>query len=568
MARQIHSDPTAFLKLESHVQQYEATGRTESAAFLIWFLQAIYRLDDVEAQDAVCDRKGDLGFDALTVNDGSQEIVVFQAKRKEKTPATLGDSDLKKFVGALKHFETKETVDEAVQASTNPELKRLLTTNKVSEKIGSGYSVRPIFISNITADQSAASYLRTVSATGVHIDLWDLQRITPVLKQLEKEWFVVEPFKLRLAKGKYFLNGPKNNPSLVFASVSARELVRLPGIDDTRVFAQNVRLGLGRTRVNNEILETIKTKKEHSKFLTFHNGLTIVAQHMRLHQNCLHLDKYSVCNGCQSLLTFYNNRNAITDDLLVLVRFVQVGEERKSAEAIAYRTNNQNAISLRDLNANDSTQVQLKAEFDQLFGEQTIYDIKRGEEIEGKTLNNEYAGQLLLAFNVREPWSSHQKYKVFGDRESEIFAYGVTAAHVRLVQLIAEEIDEMLLKIKNERLRKYSLTKFILLYLIGEILRNERDGKRLLVDPKPFLQVNGHPDSRAPQTAMMGEIKKLANFVVTELNYFVEGRADSDYDYKTEFKSPKHVKELRSEVMKAYDKDKFNKRATPFSLPA
>ena len=36
-------------------------GRTESAAFLIWYLQNYYRLDEVDAIDAVCDQKGDKG---------------------------------------------------------------------------------------------------------------------------------------------------------------------------------------------------------------------------------------------------------------------------------------------------------------------------------------------------------------------------------------------------------------------------------------------------------------------------------------------------------------------------
>jgi len=63
------------------------------------------------------------------------------------------------------------------------------------------------------------------------------------------------------------------NPRLVLAAVPARDLVRIPGISDFRVFAQNVRLGLGRTRVNREIDKSVKTKSEHADFLSFHNGL-------------------------------------------------------------------------------------------------------------------------------------------------------------------------------------------------------------------------------------------------------------------------------------------------------
>src|SRR5262245_55531058 len=94
-AKWVKSDPKAFSVLESFVAPFGAKGRTNSAAFLIWFLQTVYRLDDVEAEDAVCDQQHDEGFDAIVVSDQRREIVVFQAKRREKLAATLGDTDLK-----------------------------------------------------------------------------------------------------------------------------------------------------------------------------------------------------------------------------------------------------------------------------------------------------------------------------------------------------------------------------------------------------------------------------------------------------------------------------------------
>ena len=410
----------------------------------------------------------------------------------------------------------------------------MLLNNRIAEKIASGYKIRPIFIANVAADKNARAYLKSASAGGVIIDLWDLERLTPILNQLAKEWFVQTPITLKLAPNKCFAQGEKGNPGLVFASVPALELVRLPGIDDTRVFAQNVRLGLGKTRVNNEIFESVKRKSEHGQFLTFHNGLTIVAKNLRLRGNKLAMSRYSVCNGCQSLLTFYNNRSLLTSDLEILVRFVKVGDDRKGAEAIAYRTNNQNAISLRDLSANDSTQIQLKAEYDNLFGDRSVYTIKRGEAVAGAELHNEYAGQLLLAFNIRQPWSAHQKYKVFGELEGEIFRYGVTAAHIRLVQTIADEVDDLIHGIENERIQKYGLTKFLIVYLIGEALRLEEDGKILLRDPLPYLRTKqSNPKAQKREARVVKQIRELINFVITELNYFIADQGGDAYDYKS-----------------------------------
>jgi hypothetical protein len=126
----------------------------------------------------------------------------------------------------------------------------LLTEHDVPKKIDSGYSVRMVYVTNIPADANAIRYVRTAEQQGVTIDLWDLNRLTPVLRQLRKEWFVAEEFKLKLQPDRFFLRGTKTAPDLVLAAIRAQELVKLSGISDFRIFAQNVRLGLGRTRVD------------------------------------------------------------------------------------------------------------------------------------------------------------------------------------------------------------------------------------------------------------------------------------------------------------------------------
>src|SRR5690349_18555551 len=54
--------------------------RTESASFLIWYLEHYYRLDTQEAIDAVCDQKGDRGVDGIFVDDNAQTITIFQSR--------------------------------------------------------------------------------------------------------------------------------------------------------------------------------------------------------------------------------------------------------------------------------------------------------------------------------------------------------------------------------------------------------------------------------------------------------------------------------------------------------
>ena len=559
------SNASDFATLNSFIKPFEAKGRTDSAALLLWFLEVLYRLDETDAQDAVCDRKHDAGVDAVVVSDSSKEIALFQSKRKEKAASTLGDVDLKNFVGSLAQFKTEASVRKLISTTKNDELKKLLIDGEVAAKIASGYTIRPIFVCNIAANSDAANYITHARGVGSKIELWDLSRLSPVLSQLKREWFLEEQVRIRVDEGHLFFFGAKSSPKLVYTAVRAQELVKLPGIDDSRIFAQNVRLGLGKTRVNKDIELSIRNKSEHGDFLTFHNGLTVVARDIKVRGSTITLTGVSVCNGCQSLLSFYENRKILTPDLKVLARIVRVGDDRRLPEVISYRTNNQNAISLRDLNSNDAAQLRLKNEFDSLYSAYSTYSIKRGEPVGATDLKNEEAGRMLLSLYLGEPTSAHQKYRIFGDLESRIFSIDTTAARIRFAQLVHAHINAARDAIENERLAKYGLTTFVAMHLVGELLRTSDQGKRLLQDPSNYLRSSLVPS--APESELFSSIQALIDHAIVELNYFAKEHGGDSYDYKSEFKSPKAIGVLRNEVVKAYEKDLKLGRRNAFLLP-
>ena len=84
--------------------QHLSPKRSESASFLIWYLENYYRLDTLEAVDSVCDQKGDKGVDGIFVNDNDSTITVFQAKISQSSNTTIGDASLREFAGTLKQF--------------------------------------------------------------------------------------------------------------------------------------------------------------------------------------------------------------------------------------------------------------------------------------------------------------------------------------------------------------------------------------------------------------------------------------------------------------------------------
>src|SRR5207249_5949535 len=114
--------------------------------------------------------------------------------------------------------------------------------------------------------------------------------------------------------------------SLVLA-VRAKDIASMNGISDLTLFSLNVRLPLGRTRVNRDLEESIRRTARHPQFILFHNGVTIICRKMEQSRGKLTITDYSIVNGCQSAIAFYNNRTRLTDDLRVLAKFIEVGTD-------------------------------------------------------------------------------------------------------------------------------------------------------------------------------------------------------------------------------------------------
>src|SRR5262249_51174946 len=117
----------------------------------------------------------------------------------------------------------------------------------------------------------------------------------------------------------------------------------------------------------------------------------------------------------------------------------------------------------------------------------------------------------------------------------------------------------------HERIAKYGLTYFIIVYLIGQVLQASADGKRLFREPLLILSTN--ESSNAHEENVLKEIDNIARFVTTELKYFIDEHGGEAYDYKSTFKSQSDVVGIRNDVLKAFEKDIARDRANWFTLP-
>jgi hypothetical protein len=535
--------------------------RTETRQFLAWFLENYYRLEETEVDDCICDGSYDKGLDGIYVNEQLAQIDVFQS-RIAKGKKTQGDAGLHEFYGTLSQFANAGAVKNMEATTKNRELANLLREQEIAKKVDEGYEVRGIFLTNAPRDQNAIDFLKTTP----NLILYDETELQKDFVPIDK----TEPIAAAISfdvSGVPVMDYPIGTSlKMAIAPVAAEELVKMQGISSGELFAWNVRQWLKKTKVNKDIERSIRTQDEHKFFPAFHNGLTVLCKSLTLTADKITISGYAVVNGCQSLTGLYENKKQLSSDLRILTKFIQISPETPLAMKITDHTNNQNGTTARDLQSNNPIQTRLQAEFNSEYKGKFYYRIKRGEHPEwdpAKVIENDLAARILLAFDLKRPWECHQTYKLFDESHSAIFGRPEVDAH-RIVGFhdIYQSIVGKLPLLENELFAWYSLSRFLLLYLLRESLEADPAGKQFCVNPQECFS---QPKGRA---RVLSCLDKVAQVVVRLLDSEVKRRDDdpsAPFDYKRALKSPKEVRELRSTIVAHYQIAVDGKLAPTFS---
>ena len=337
----------------------------------------------------------------------------------------------------------------------------------------------------------------------------------------------------------------------------------MKGISDGALFEQNVRLSLGNTKVNKSIKSSIRDKKEHGNFPLYHNGINVLCREiLDESDHVISVEDYVVVNGAQSLTSLLSERAKITDDLKILVKLIEVKGDVSLSQKITRNSNNQNAIKARDMKSNHNLQQRLKAEVDKLSDGKFAYEIKQGEKNKGKEIiSNEAAGLVLLAADLEQPWSCHQKYKVMDDLHSEIFGRpGVTGARILALWKCFQEIPEALDELENKPFANYTLTKYFLFFAVIQIIKDSAEGSQILRSLDEISK-NDKLDELTAGFAILAENAAI------DLNAELAPEEDEYFDYKNDLKNQKWCRAMSAKLLAQHKKDvRRNKAESVFDV--
>ncbi len=510
--------------------------------------------------ESISDRHhGDKGIDGIYINHNEECIDIFQSKIVQSSTKTLGDTQLKEFIGSLSQLETEQGIESIIKSTGNAQLKNLLVENR-DLLVSSSYLIRGIFVTNANKDANAESLLNAISPAS-KLRIWDKSLITQMYVPSEKAIKATSELSFDVFGLDYAEYNVANSAKVVIAPLSATDLVQMEGIQNQQIFDLNLRKGLGNTKVNKDISKSIENQSEHGQFLLYHNGITVICNTVDTsEEGKIKIRDYAVVNGCQTLSCLYAKRNKVTNDLRVLTRLIEIKPDSELIPKITYNSNNQNGIKVRDFRSNTQTQVRLQKEIAQHYP-QYFYRIKTGDEPGQRTvIDNEVAGRILLVFDLKEPWAVQNTSKIFDEWHQRIFARPeVTGGRIVTLFKLYTEIQENLDKIRPELFSKYQITHFFLLYLISEVLSSDEVGIVFCKNPESFCK------STSQESQLFECIDILMADLIIDINAEFQERGGENFDFKRIFKSSNSLRALKNEVLAPYHKLVSRGRVESFS---
>jgi AIPR protein len=197
---------------------------------------------------------------------------------------------------------------------------------------------------------------------------------------------------------------------------------------------------------------------------------------------------------------------------------------------ITDHTNNQNGTKARDLQSNSNIHLRLQTRIHSKSPEY-YYRIKRGEHPEWKketVIENELLGRILLAFDLDRPEAWSQNYKLFDELHGEIFGRPQVDEHraIYVYDTYQTAMEKMKL-IEDQLFATYTLSRWLVMYLVREALLTDTEGKRLHQDPAAFFSLpNGRERVRK---CVAGVVQRVVRILDRELKRLNDGKY---FDYK------------------------------------
>lgn len=329
-----------------------------SRMLALWAIElTLGEKDEPASTVEVTDGGEDRGIDAVGINTSTKEVVFVQSKWRQDGAGSMALGDVLKFLQGVRSLLGMRAGSEPVHASEEMRLgiQSLLKTPGARIRL-------------VTATTAADPLSDEVSQPIVELleSLNDLPGTEPMA--LHRHFGQSELFNAIAKRDRPSVDidlqildwGKSAEPQkMYYGRVSAAQVAEWFSSHGAELFAENIRVVIPRSDINDGILQTIQEEPEN--FAYYNNGITILARSIDLalggalsrDVGYFKLSGASIVNGAQTVSTLGTARGTESESNLgsayVIVRCIEVPEgEEGLGQSITRYANTQNEVSSQD----------------------------------------------------------------------------------------------------------------------------------------------------------------------------------------------------------------------------
>ena len=357
--------------------------QNNSVAFIHWFLSQQCELCDQDIAEAIIDGNGDLGIDAVLVDEENESITVMQFKFPSSSKSIGNEIKQDAILKTWNGFET--LISNGIKyKGKNQRFKEI----KEQTRELNIYNFKLWFVSfdkgivaqdNLDIIEEKTKAFRESTGNEIEVSCYNRDEISRLYGRTTRTSSV--KIELNYKQMPFAYETDKRNFKSFVGLVQGSDLVNSISADIVSIFDENIRLYENGSRVNVGINRTATSEDQSYMFYFYNNGVVFICDKYKnsTGNNKIELEGVSIVNGCQTLNVLYDAKakNALKDDVYVLVRVFVIDDYNERMNITEY-LNSQNPIKSSYFVANHPTIKKLQSQL-----------LDKGYFLERQ--NNEYA---------------------------------------------------------------------------------------------------------------------------------------------------------------------------------
>ncbi|WP_205695656.1 AIPR family protein [Conexibacter sp. SYSU D00693] len=327
--------------------------------------------EDAQRTIEITDGGEDRGIDAVGVDPNAKLVVFVQSKWRRDGSGSMSLADVLKFLDGVKALLGMQTQDEPAHAS---EQMRIAVRDLLKTP---GAKIRLVTVTTASDPLAEAVETPVRELLGQLNDLEDVEPLAEHTHLAQANVFnaIADAAKPAVDLEVQMLDwGRAAEPQKMFyGRVNAADVAAWFAAHGTDLFAENIRVVIPRSDINDGILRTVEGEPEN--FAYYNNGITILAEALEVGPGGLlnrdvgffRLSGASVVNGAQTVSTLGavlgTDQETQLGSAFVMVRCIEVpANEEGLGRRITRFANTQNEVSSQDFAFLDAQQHRLARE--------------------------------------------------------------------------------------------------------------------------------------------------------------------------------------------------------------